>query len=216
MNLPRQGYQLPMTVSGTRRPDSRNSRAPRAGACGARPAVGGRHLHALGAARPAAAEQPTISSPRCSRLLRSRRTWRSTSCFGRRGISPSTPSWPSWCTTRSASPASGAPGRRLLVAWLLAALYAASDEWHQSFVPGHSPAVTDVVIDTCGALTGLLVWRRVGRWWRGRRGTRPTASAAASRRAPGSGTARLRAAPSPRPRAYFAVCRWTPSQSAAG
>jgi VanZ family protein len=60
--------------------------------------------------------------------------------------------------------------RRLLVAWLLAALYAASDEWHQSFVPGRTPAVTDVVIDACGALAGLLVWRRVGCWWRARRG----------------------------------------------
>jgi VanZ family protein len=61
-------------------------------------------------------------------------------------------------------------GRRLLVALLLAALYAASDEWHQSFVPGRSPAVTDVVIDTCGALTGLLVCRQIARWWRARRG----------------------------------------------
>jgi VanZ family protein len=61
--------------------------------------------------------------------------------------------------------------RRLLVAWLLTALYAASDEWHQSFVPGRAPALTDVAIDICGALTGLLVWRRLERWWRGRRGS---------------------------------------------
>jgi VanZ family protein len=80
-------------------------------------------------------------------------------------------------------------GRRLLVAWLLAALYAASDEWHQSFVPGRTPAVTDVVIDACGALTGLLVWRRLGRSWRARRGHAPngergrvTAGAGESRR----------------------------------
>jgi VanZ family protein len=64
-------------------------------------------------------------------------------------------------------------GRRLLVAWLLTILYAASDEWHQSFVPGRMPVVTDVVIDACGALTGLLVGRRLGRWWRAHRGPAP-------------------------------------------
>ena len=53
--------------------------------------------------------------------------------------------------------------RRLAVAWGLAALYAMSDELHQSFVPGRSPMVTDVVIDSCGALAGLLLWRVVAR-----------------------------------------------------
>ncbi len=35
-------------------------------------------------------------------------------------------------------------------------LYAISDEIHQSFVPGRSPRVTDVGIDTLGSLLGLL------------------------------------------------------------
>ncbi len=35
-------------------------------------------------------------------------------------------------------------------------LYAISDEIHQSFVPGRSPRVTDVGIDTLGTLIGLL------------------------------------------------------------
>ena len=35
-------------------------------------------------------------------------------------------------------------------------LYACSDEWHQSFVPGRSGQFTDVLIDSCGALIGLL------------------------------------------------------------
>jgi len=40
---------------------------------------------------------------------------------------------------------------------LLAALYAATDETHQIFVPGRQPAVTDVLLDTCGAALGLAV-----------------------------------------------------------
>jgi VanZ family protein len=38
----------------------------------------------------------------------------------------------------------------------LALLYAVSDEFHQSFVPGRNPAVTDVLIDMVGA--SLAVW----------------------------------------------------------
>jgi len=42
-------------------------------------------------------------------------------------------------------------------AWLLAVLYACTDEWHQSFVAGRHPTVTDVIIDACGAATALLI-----------------------------------------------------------
>jgi VanZ family protein len=52
------------------------------------------------------------------------------------------------------------------LSWVLTVLYAASDEWHQSFVPGRHPQLTDVLIDACGALTGLLIF-----WWRARRAT---------------------------------------------
>ena len=49
--------------------------------------------------------------------------------------------------------------RQYLTALLLAALYAASDEFHQEFVPGREAAVRDVLIDTCGAGFGLAaVW----------------------------------------------------------
>jgi len=41
------------------------------------------------------------------------------------------------------------------VSLLIATAYAASDEWHQSFVPGRTAAVHDVIIDSCGALIGL-------------------------------------------------------------
>ena len=50
------------------------------------------------------------------------------------------------------------------LSWIFTVLYAASDEWHQSFVPGRHPQLTDVLIDACGATTGLLIF-----WWLQRR-----------------------------------------------
>ena len=49
-----------------------------------------------------------------------------------------------------------------LVPWLLAALYAVSDEMHQTFVPGRSGRMTDVLIDAVGAAAGVsvMVWLR--------------------------------------------------------
>lgn len=73
-----------------------------------------------------------------------------------------------------------APGlplyRRHLLILATVALYGASDEWHQAFVPGRACAFGDWVADTLGgalALTAgsvpLLVTRRLGAlsWWRG-------------------------------------------------
>ena len=45
----------------------------------------------------------------------------------------------------------------LALAWLIATLYACTDELHQMFVDGRGPAVLDVVIDSAGALTGALM-----------------------------------------------------------
>ena len=36
-------------------------------------------------------------------------------------------------------------------AWFLTVSYAAIDEWHQSFQPGRTALLSDVVIDACGA-----------------------------------------------------------------
>jgi VanZ family protein len=44
----------------------------------------------------------------------------------------------------------------MALAWSLAILYAASDEFHQSFVPGRSARILDIGIDGLGALLGLL------------------------------------------------------------
>jgi VanZ family protein len=47
------------------------------------------------------------------------------------------------------------------VAWLLAVLYALTDEFHQSFVPGRHPAIWDVMIfDNFGALMSLWLVNR--------------------------------------------------------
>jgi len=36
-------------------------------------------------------------------------------------------------------------------------VFAASDEFHQSFVKSRTPSVRDVILDTAGALFGLLI-----------------------------------------------------------
>ena len=41
--------------------------------------------------------------------------------------------------------------------WLIAVLYAVSDEIHQMFVPGRSCQFTDIIIDACGGLIGALL-----------------------------------------------------------
>jgi VanZ family protein len=50
------------------------------------------------------------------------------------------------------------------LALLLVALYAASDEFHQNFVPTRTAHVTDVFIDTAGGAAGLLALWLIGRW----------------------------------------------------
>jgi len=42
-------------------------------------------------------------------------------------------------------------------AFVIALLYAASDEWHQSFVPSRDGTLHDVIIDGAGAALGLLL-----------------------------------------------------------
>ena len=44
-----------------------------------------------------------------------------------------------------------------LVAALGSAIFAASDEFHQSFVPSRTGSPNDVMIDICGALAGLAI-----------------------------------------------------------
>jgi len=82
----------------------------------------------------------------------------------------------------------GRSGIRL--GWALAAIvlvsgFAALDEFHQSFVPGRTPAVSDALLDTVGgiaaqAIAGLvLLWGRVRERQR-ERALRPTEAAGRS------------------------------------
>lgn len=55
--------------------------------------------------------------------------------------------------------------RRAWLAWGLAAVYALSDEFHQSFVPSREARVRDVIIDAAGAALAILLLRL---WFYGR------------------------------------------------
>jgi VanZ family protein len=55
----------------------------------------------------------------------------------------------------------GSERRHALFAVGIATLYAASDEWHQVFVPSRSASAQDVLIDAIGAFCGACVYH----WW---------------------------------------------------
>lgn len=46
---------------------------------------------------------------------------------------------------------------RLIITLTTGIIYASSDEIHQSFVPGRSSMITDIVIDTMGVILGILL-----------------------------------------------------------
>lgn len=59
--------------------------------------------------------------------------------------------------------------RGIVIPWVITTAYAGTDELHQLFVPGRSGQVSDVLLDSAGALIGLAVlggmrflmcWRR--------------------------------------------------------
>ena len=58
--------------------------------------------------------------------------------------------------------------RTVLLTFALGVLYAASDEWHQSFVPSRGAAASDVFFDSYGVLVALVL--RL--WWDGVRRAR--------------------------------------------
>ncbi len=51
--------------------------------------------------------------------------------------------------------------RPYLAAFIIVFLFSASDEFHQTFIPGRNGTPVDVFIDMCGALSclGLCYWR---------------------------------------------------------
>jgi VanZ family protein len=50
--------------------------------------------------------------------------------------------------------------RVLVFSAVAALLYAVSDEIHQSFVPGRGPSLGDVLIDGCGIMLAVLIYRQ--------------------------------------------------------
>ncbi len=50
--------------------------------------------------------------------------------------------------------------RRRPAAWTLSVLYAFSDEFHQSFVPGRAADWRDILVDALGAALAVYLWRR--------------------------------------------------------
>lgn len=50
------------------------------------------------------------------------------------------------------------PFNILLLVWVLASVYSATDEFHQSFVPGRTANPIDILIDMFGAFLGLAAY----------------------------------------------------------
>lgn len=46
---------------------------------------------------------------------------------------------------------------RILFPWLIGTAYAATDEFHQLFVPGRSGQISDVCLDSVGVFTGVFI-----------------------------------------------------------
>lgn len=49
-------------------------------------------------------------------------------------------------------------GRAMVGAVLIAAAFAAVDEWHQGFIPGRFPEFADWLADVAGAIIGALIY----------------------------------------------------------
>lgn len=46
--------------------------------------------------------------------------------------------------------------KSLVLSFIITVVYAASDEFHQSFIPGREPQIRDVAIDSIGSISALL------------------------------------------------------------
>ena len=63
--------------------------------------------------------------------------------------------------------------RRTVLAATILALHGALDEWHQGWVPGRTPSLTDWAADVAGGLIGWFIARRGWPTKRGRPLPRP-------------------------------------------
>lgn len=55
--------------------------------------------------------------------------------------------------------------KEVFIPWAIAAAYAAADEFHQLFVPGRSGQMSDVLLDSAGALAGVLMLTGIRVFW---------------------------------------------------
>ncbi len=51
--------------------------------------------------------------------------------------------------------------KAILIGLILSVIFAISDEFHQLFIPGRGGQVKDVLIDSMGALTGIILYKIV-------------------------------------------------------
>jgi VanZ family protein len=65
----------------------------------------------------------------------------------------------------------GALWKSAALSLFISAIYAAGDEFHQSFVGSRTAAFSDVMIDTSGALIALCFILIIGSFWRKRAAT---------------------------------------------
>ncbi len=70
-----------------------------------------------------------------------------------------------WLFSRSWEGLNLSPRNAFLLAFFASVLYAMSDEFHQSFVPGRHSSPLDVVIDAAGAAIGLLGRKALLAYW---------------------------------------------------
>lgn len=65
-----------------------------------------------------------------------------------------------WLVLRALAASAVRRRNAVIIAFLLCAVFAASDEWHQTFVPGRYGKVRDVALDALGAALALSVFTR--------------------------------------------------------
>ena len=112
-----------------------------------------------------------LAAGACAGTAGSAGTSRSSGMAGSSGVAESAGTAESSGVAESAGTAesSGVAGRtgngawrkfrkEMFLPWLIAALYAATDEIHQLLVPGRSGQLSDVILDSAGALAGVAAF----------------------------------------------------------
>ena len=46
--------------------------------------------------------------------------------------------------------------KRMFISWRIGIIYAASDEFHQIFIPDRTASIFDIIIDSCGVFCGII------------------------------------------------------------